>query len=640
MRTIRRLYFYLVTFISLEVVLWGTINLLRFVFNTLIRNDAEMLSGALSLILVGIPIFLIHWLWAQNAASRDEEELTAALRAVFFYGILLATLVPITTNLLALIDRTFIVSTQMPASRAFLGGQQTWIDNLIAIVINLLAAAYFWRILQGTWSKLPDRENYSNTRRLYRYLWVLYSLLMVIFGIQQVLRFTFYIPVNLIGGGIERDTLINGLALLFVGTPIWAYSWKVCQDARGEPAELHSKLRLTILYILALSGVVTVLSTTGLALSLLMRWLFGETMRFSEFINRIGGPISLGVPLGMVWAYYGHWLNRQIDSEPDLTHQDGMRRLYRYLLAVIGLGATLTGIIFLVSFFIDFLVATDILWGDKLRSRLAGSLATLLVGMPLWLGNWPPLQAQALLEEETGEHARRSVVRKTYLYFILFAAVIGGMSSAGYLIYQLLNTLLGGNAFELATVLNSLQIMLLFIVLLSYHLGILSQDGRSVSEKLIARQSAYPVMMIDPQEGTFGKSLLATLNKQIPGVKVSLWSGKGKAPKGSFQAVILLSTVILSPSKAVASWLEAFEGHKLVLPVSTRGWIWIGSTNQVSPRTIKQTVQAVQQLSEGQEIRLSAGTPAWVIVAYVFAAIFVLQIVLAIVVSLVGIFID
>ncbi len=83
MKTIRRLYFYTVALISLEVVLWGLINLLRSIIDQTVGGGAEALASALALILVGVPIFLFHWIWARRASARDEEEKTASLRALF-----------------------------------------------------------------------------------------------------------------------------------------------------------------------------------------------------------------------------------------------------------------------------------------------------------------------------------------------------------------------------------------------------------------------------------------------------------------------------------------------------------------------------------------------------------------------------
>ena len=86
MKTVRRLYFYAVALISIEVVLWGLINLLRSIVSQTVGGTAEVLARALALTVVGLPIFLFHWLWAQRLAASDDEERTASLRAIFFFN--------------------------------------------------------------------------------------------------------------------------------------------------------------------------------------------------------------------------------------------------------------------------------------------------------------------------------------------------------------------------------------------------------------------------------------------------------------------------------------------------------------------------------------------------------------------------
>ena len=56
MKSIRRLYFYLVAFISIEIVLWGLVGLLRSVANDTIAGGADALAQALALILPFRPI--------------------------------------------------------------------------------------------------------------------------------------------------------------------------------------------------------------------------------------------------------------------------------------------------------------------------------------------------------------------------------------------------------------------------------------------------------------------------------------------------------------------------------------------------------------------------------------------------------
>jgi hypothetical protein len=212
MKTVRRLYFYAVAFISLEVVTWGVIGLLRSILNpNLVTDSAQALAQAISLVLVGVPIFLFHWLWSQRAAAREEEEKSASLRAVFMYAVLLSTLIPVVQNLLAFINRTFLTTASLSSSRAIVGGTQTWLDNLLAILINGLVAYYFMTILRGEWKTLNEKENFTEIRRLYRFLWVLYSLIMIIFGAQMALRYVFTIPVNVLGQ-FGRESVVNAIA--------------------------------------------------------------------------------------------------------------------------------------------------------------------------------------------------------------------------------------------------------------------------------------------------------------------------------------------------------------------------------------------------------------------------------------------
>jgi len=611
MRTIRRLYFYLVALISLEVVLWGLIGLLRSIFSSRLVNTADALAQALALVLVGVPIFLFHWLWSQRAAAKDEEERTASLRGIFFYAALIATLVPVVQNLLALVDRSILLLTDLNRSLAFLGGEQTWQDNFIAILINGVAAAYFWNVLRIVWKSLPDEENFADVRRLYRYLWLLYSLLMAVFGAQQLLRFVFYFPVptNMLGGA-GREMFLNGLALLLVGTPLWVYTWHICQGALSAPAEKISNLRLGVLYLLSLIGVISVLSAGGTLLSILLRWAFGEVFETYELIDEIGGPLSLGLPLAAVWAYYGSWLNRQIVSDDAVTRRAGKKRFYFYVLSALGLGAAFVGVALVFSFVID-LTTSNAFWGASLRPRLAGALASLAVGLPLWLQTWRPMQAEALIDDDSGEHARRSNIRRAYLYLALFAGVIGGMVSAVGLVYNLINAALTGDidAGFLADVLNSLQLLGLFAILLVYHLSVMRFDNTQASETLETRRREFPVLVLDPGDETFVKTMTAAMLKHASGVPVVVQpvDKSGKTKVNDAKAVILPASLALNPPDGLRKWLNAYNGVKIVVAEAVSGWV-------MTALTPEQAARSAQQVAEGDQVHLARPSTAWEVV--------------------------
>jgi hypothetical protein len=629
MKSIRRLYFYLVAFISIEVVVWGLIGLLRSIVDDTVSGGAEALAQALALILVGLPIFLIHWLWAQRVSARDEEEKTATLRAVFLYAILLATLIPVAQNFLSFIDRALVQSTGLGVERAFGAFRdQTLADNLIAIVMNAVVAAYFWNILKREWATLTDKDNFSDVRRLYRYIWMLYGLLMTVFGAQQILRFLFYIPGDVLGE-MGREVVVNGTALILLGTPVWVYSWRVIQDALVDPAEMGSNLRLGILYILALGGVITVVTTASLLVNAIVSWLLGADWTIQYLIQQIGGPISVGVPLGMIWAYYGYWLNRHIEAVGDPIRQAGMKRLYNYILSLIGLVVSFVGVTTLFSFLIDTLTGSGVLVNDAMRGTLATSISSLVVGLPLWLMTWRPLQAGALAQDELGDHARRSVLRKFYLYLALFASVIGGMATAVGLVYQLLRVVLTGDAGgDFAnSLLNLIQLLFLFGVTLVYHLNVLRRDGATISDKLIEKQSLFSVVVVDSGDG-FVDAVKVALMKSESKVQVTVTTPAEK-PEDGFSAIVLSGGLAAGDAP---DWIRSFGGSRIIVQDEAQNLVWAEDAAQAA--------ESVQRLAEGQQVRSQKQKrSAWIYVVYVFAALFALQLLFLLLVlgiSLVG----
>jgi hypothetical protein len=629
-KTVRRLYFYAVALISIEVVLWGLINLLRSIVSQTVGGTAEVLARALALTVVGLPIFLFHWLWAQRLAASDDEERTASLRAIFFYGMLLGTLIPLIQNLLALINRSLLLAAGLEPGRALLGAAGTAPDNLIAILINGLVAYYFWSVLRIEWQALPETENFADVRRLYRYLWVIYSLLMTIFGAQQILRYIFFVPTGLLGE-MTRETIVNGLALLLIGTPLWVYTWNAVQRSLTDEQERDSNLRLTILYILALGGVITVLTAAAMVLHTLLDGLLGASISASELINKIGGPLSIGIPLAAVWAYFGHWLGLHIDSVAGTVRRAGMQRIYLYILSAVGLGGTFICVAMLVSFIIRRFTGGYLGLNDDLRTSLSGAIAVIAAWLPLWLVTWRRLQAEALLASDAGDHARRSVVRRAYLYLALFAGVIGGMIAAVSLVFELVNSALSGqrDSSFVTTILDNLQLLILFAILLVYHLGVMRRDGRSAAAALAGRQRAFKLLVVDSGKD-FTSAVSSALARVAPNVPVTV---SARRPRGKFDAMIVSGSHLLEASP----WVRGFRGERIVVPDSTEGLHWAGA---IDANPIHTAALTVRQLAEGQSASRPTRRSGWMVIVYIAAALFGLELIMMLFGLVVSTFLD
>ena len=631
MRIVRRIYFYAVALISLEVVLWGLISLARSLFCPKLVTCGGLgtsLAQGLALVVVGVPVFGFHWVMAQRFAHHEMDERCSGIRAAFLYGVLLGTLIPVVQNLLALVNRPVLSSFQMESARAFVGGGQVWSDNLIAILMNLVVAAYFYSILRGDWKQLQLTEAFATLRRIYRWVWSLYGLGLLVSGLDQMLRFILNLNTGLMSVEYQRYWAVNGIVVTLVGTPIWVYAWLTIQKSLAEQAERESLLRLGLLYLLSLTGVVVSLSTGGVLVDSLLRLVFGTYGTFQEFLQALDGPLAACIPFLGIWLYYGRWLGGAMQEDPDAPRRAGMRRLYSSLLSVLGLGVTFVGLAMLLSFSVD-AILLNLVGRDQLLTQLTAALALLIIGLPLWLYHWRLLQTEAFATSDAGDHARRSLIRKIYLYLALFVGVIGGMVTAVILLNTFLKALFGGDFSGVTgSVLHSIVILLLFIGLGLYHGLMLGRDGRNTASALTARHAAFPVLVLDPGDG-FGPELLAAIQKVAPNMPVVLQAAdQPVADSAKPLALVLPSDLAFDPPVVLQAWLEKFNGTRLVVPRPAGKWTLVGQPRHLPAN---QAAQALRSLAEGQELRAS-GTPGWLIVVYILAA----MVALPTLVSLIG----
>ena len=612
MKTIRRIYFYAVAFISMEVVLWGMIGLIRAIFSDSSNGGVSQLSQALALIFVGVPVFWLHWWWAQRSAEKDEEERASTARAFFLYALLLGLLIPLTQNGLAVINRLLADLFNIAVSRVTFGRYQSLSDNLIAALMNGFVAAYFLNILKKDWQDIANTKNIALTRRVYRYIWVFYALIMSIVGVNQILRYIFSYPQEF-GGDYYQDLFVNGLALVFVGIPLWVWVWKIAQDALSDVAEKKSLLRLGILYFFSLAGVLFVLSSTGMAIYEALKMLFENNLNFNAFIEATDEFLAIAIPFGAVWAYYGHWLKRDITDSSNAPRRAALNRIYYYILSLIGLATTFSGVSMLLSFVIDAAFFTN----SVRLSRISDSLATLLIGFPLWIKTWRPMQAEALTLDEAGQHARRSIIRKIYLYIAVFAGVVGGMIVSIQLITLILESILDTPSSHFASkLLDILQLLILFGGLLAYHWQSLRRDGLLRSEIKQEKEDLFTAILLDKEEGTLLNQLAPLVDAEDSAINII-----SQNPAEDFadaKALILPLDLMLDPPAGLTQQLSQFNGSKLLLTRETDGWFIMESLAQIK--------KSLNQLEEGEEIQKSPKIPGWMFIIYILAGMMAVEI--------------
>jgi hypothetical protein len=645
MSTVRRLYFYGLALISIEVVIWGVVGLLRTIVSGGLVGAGSLLASGLSLVLVGLPIFYIHWRTAQNDALRDPTERASRVRAVFLYSALLGTVIPIVFAVVAILDRGLVQIFGLADTSAWFGRNQTALDNIIAVLVNAVVLAYFWTVLRSDWQADIPENHLHETRRLYRYLWVLAGLTLTVTGVYNLLRYLLYTPGLSENGGQTLPILAGGLTLLIVGLPLWIYYWQVVQTSLKEPLgqralEQHSLLRLVVLYLISFAGVIGVLTFAGSVFNSLLTWILGENRTFLDFLQENSTQIGALVPLAVMWSYYGRVLNQEVAAVADRPRQSALRRLYYYILALLGLAVTLAGLYNLIDF-TSRLIFTGAVVGSY-RSLLSGALSSLLVGLPLWLISWRRMQAeaapkaaapkQAAPKDDAGDHARRSVLRKSYLYLVLFALVIGVMGFGGRLIYLLLNAALTGTPeSDLKQTATTLFLALLVDALfLLYHLRALRLDGRVAQQSLGDLHAAFPTLVLIEEEQefsrSFGDGVVQALAQIAPRLPVKIQPVERGAPDDSLlgaRALLIPNHVILNPPEALKLWLDEYHGRRILVPEPTEGWVWLGQQAEKTPTQLgRDAAQAIRQLAEGEAMHAALTTNPWAITGYILGGVF------------------
>ncbi len=642
MRTIRRLYFYLLAFISLEVVLWSVITLARTVFDAAsLNNIGDQIAGGLAFLIVGLPMFLFHWIFVQRDSARDREERSSLLRGIFLYATYLATLIPIAQNIIALVNRVLIGWMTIDNNLAFLGSEQTPADNLIAIVVLGVAFYYFHTVLKNEWADNTEGNELPGTRRLFRYIWMLYSLVLLVFSIVFILEFIFLTPVGL--GNPSHELLANGISILVVTAPLWAYNWLVIQRSLTERQEYLSTFRLVVLYLLTLGGIITTLFSAGWVIAtILNNMLSTSPLDFTGLFNKLSSTLALAIPMGVIWAYFGTAWKDTTDQTTDPLRKAALRRFYYYVLSLLGNISVFFAIQLLLGVVID--IATGEATGlAGFSDSISASLSMLIIGLPVWLLNWPGLQAEAAARDEAGDHARRSVIRKSYLYLVVFSLVVGLMASAGILLYNLISTVTVDNpGSPLMDFLHDSKTLSVIVIWLVYHFLALRGDGKAAQAALADQHNSFPVAVIGSPNLVDVKTIRENLQRTAPNIPLEELTvdGLSKESLARFNALVFSSSLIDTNPVVFHLIQRSYSGRRLVIPEPADGWTWQGLIRRNRLDSAKETARLIRMMAENQEIHPSGSAGGLTVAAYVLAALFGSQILLMILSLIIGVIID
>jgi hypothetical protein len=414
MSAIRRIYLYLLAFGGLLMLAGGAANLGRVLVEALtgpttatyVREEVSRWGAAA---IVGLPVWLVHWWWAQRASHASPVEQLSALRRLYVFAVLAAALLAGASALHeVLVD-------------------STW-QLLPTVGVSLVVWLYHWR------EAVLLADHGGTLRRWYLYGSAFVGFLLLLGGSRAVLHAVWDMLAASTAPNVPRAVIADAL----IGLGIWLLHWPGAArvfretDRRATLRSVYLFLSLAVAVGGAVAGLTQVLYyALGRALGVERPGGVGGSL-----LEAAAGPASLLVVYGLAWLYTRAALREQA-LMVEAPRQAGVRRLYTYLVALIGLVALAVGAAGLLWIVGDALTSAPGTQGSQWwRDRVALFATLTSVGLLVWLLHWRP--ASRLAGEELTAFSRR-----LYAYLALIAGSMTVLGSAAAVAYRVLTLALG-----------------------------------------------------------------------------------------------------------------------------------------------------------------------------------------------------
>lgn len=642
MSTVRRWYIYLVSAISLQVVTWAIIALSRNLLISRLNPPPTSIAFQIAVILVSLPIFLAHWLWGQRLAGEVVEERGGTLRRLYLYGMMAAFLGPFAANAFDLIGTLLRAESTLDRRPYGLTSGDAVVYHLLALLVLGVLWFYHQRIVAGDSKAVPETGGTAIVRRLYVLGFSAAGLTVTTLAIIHLLRWIMLQFGGSVVKGISLDVgLTTEITRLIIGVPLWLIFWRRAQQLFDGPseAERESALRKFYLYGAVFIGALGAVANATTILANIFRRALGLS---PEGDIRIPLPIIIG--MGVLWAYHAFVIRDDAEKIREAPRQAGVRRLYLYLIAAVGLAALLAGLCGDISVIIRSL---DKGFGTELREQLSWFTAAIIAGLPVWILPWRQVQNRAVDSGPAGTDARRSTVRKIYVYFFLFVATMTVLSSAVFIVFKVLSWFLGLDAPTLSELGHSIAFSMIAVAVWLYHGFILRGDHKLSSREQVRHLEDLRVAVVDVGAGRFGRAVVEALKQEIPALNLKpivLTPPGDEAPgRDAEESGDDIVAQLVWAGLIVGPWMIAVPGgaggavtpeiaqavldspaHKLLAPTRAKGWDWAGVDRWDAEALVQQTVRAVKQIAAGEEVKPARPLGAGAIIAIVIGVLFLL----------------
>ncbi|MBV9597610.1 MAG: hypothetical protein JOZ87_12190 [Chloroflexi bacterium] len=522
MTTIRRIYAYLLAFAGLGMLAVAAANLGKLCIDLLLHapntGTAELVRETVSInaaaALVGLPVWLLHWRWTERWARDNRQERASTLRRLYLYVVLAAALLVLTYSLQDALSAAIQAFTTPSRVDDALGA-------LPFVAIAALVWVAHWRIAARDRALVGEEGGSATLRRWYLYGAALIGYVTLLSGASLLLEFLW----RALTAPGDQLRAADAVASVIVGLGVWLAHWSILPRHIGETAQRDdgvSVLRSVYLFLALSVGVVGALFGLSQLLYYAVARLLGVSSPggvSGNLLQAAAAPASVAIVYGVAWAYQRHAVRRQAAAFDEAPRQAGVRRLYTYVVALIGLATLAVGAAGLLWTAGDLLVnsaaATS---GDGWRGNVALFATLAAVGLPVWLLHWQPVPG--------ADAEVRSLARRLYVYLALIGAMLSLVGSAAAALYRVISLMLGvgvgvgesASVSLLTDLTRALAVAIVAGAVAGYHWRVLRADARRATTEPapVPAESVAEAQLTVPAESVAEAQLTVQIRAATP----------------------------------------------------------------------------------------------------------------------------
>ncbi len=606
MINVRRWYIFIILTVSLQAVTWALVNLIYRLINT----DLVTLEIAtpIAVLVVGLPVFLGHWIWANRLAGASAEERGSTLRRFFLYGNLAVFLLHLARQSVYLLYYPLDLFHDLLTGKMELTSE--WLVSDIAVLLIMAGLCYyFYSVIRRDERSVPVTGGTANIRRLFVLFFSGYGLSVMVMASTYLLRFLF----GILGGRFNASKdighgLIYNADWLIMGVVVWVIFWRIAQRlfTGPDPEERNANLRKLYQYLAVFAGTLTVVTYSAMILTGILKRLLQAPSGGGDVFYIL--PIIL--TMGVVWLFHALVLKDDIQLSAEAPRQANIRRWYLYLVAAVGLSSTLTGVTGDISVVLRSLGNN---LGLGFRAEFAAYTAAIIAGVLVWLIPWREAQDEISQMSPIGSDARRSPARKFYLYFFLLAATLAVLGSAVYIVASIVRVILGEACPTINELGFAISTSLIGAGLWLYHGSLLRGDSRSLASEKAKTLKTWKVVILDAGESRFGQMLVDQLRRELPDLVIDFFGLKkplARKAQADLVAHIKQAGLIAGPwsiavtgatggiiTPGITEAVVTSPAEKLLIPLGGDGWHWMGlARNRSQEFLVRQMVREIKQM--------------------------------------------